>query len=140
VVTDTKHWDAKNLLLFVSGRSGQENSISELKTNFAFDHIPTNAYQANSAYMQMNQMAYNLSIAMQHEMGLTSKHPSNPKTTRIYRTMEWKIFRFLVLNRAGRIAWDHGKKVLNLTYNKATKQLYNRIVSALKNQKFKKAA
>jgi hypothetical protein len=40
-------------LTFVSGRSAQENSISELKTSFAFDHIPTNTYQANSAYMQM---------------------------------------------------------------------------------------
>lgn len=140
VVTDTKEWNPKDLLLFVSGRSGQENSIGELKNNFAFDHIPTNTYQANSAYMQMSQMAYNLSISMQHGMGLTRKHPSNPKTTRIYRTMEWKTFRFLILNRAGRIAWDCGKKVLNLTYNKATKQLYDRIVSSLKHQEFKKAA
>lgn len=140
VVTDTKKWNPKDLLLFVSGRSGQENSIGELKSNFAFDHIPTNTYQANSAYMQMSQMAYNLSISMQHEMGLTRRHPSNPKTTRIHRTMEWKTFRFLILNRAGRIAWDYGKRVLNLTYNKATKQLYDRIVSSLKHQEFKKAA
>ena len=47
VVTDNKNWDPKELLLFVSGRSAQENSISELKTSFAFDHIPTNTYQAN---------------------------------------------------------------------------------------------
>jgi hypothetical protein len=39
----------------------------------AFDHIPTNTYQANSAIMQISQMAYNLSISMQHSMGLVKK-------------------------------------------------------------------
>lgn len=140
VTTDSKDWDPKELLLFVSGRSGQENSIGELKSNFAFDHIPTNTYQANSAYMQMSQMAYNLSISMQHEMGLARKHTSNPKATRIFQTMKWKTFRFLILNRAGRIGWERGKKVLHLTYNVATKQLYERIVKSLENQKFEKAA
>jgi len=140
VTTDTKDWDPKELLLFVSGRSGQENSIGELKSNFAFDHIPTNTYQANSAYMQMSHMAYNLSISMQHEMGLARKNSSNPKTTRTYQTRKWKTFRFLILNRAGRIGWERGKKVLDLTYNKATKQLYDRIVRSLENQKFDKAA
>ncbi len=120
--------------------SGQENSIGELKSNFAFDHIPTNTYQANSAYMQMSQMAYNLSISMQHEMGLARKNSSNPKTTRVYQTRKWKTFRFLIVNRAGRIGWEQGKKVLDLTYNQATKKLYDRIVASLENQNFRKAA
>jgi hypothetical protein len=140
VVTDTKEWKPKELLLFVSGRSGQENSIAELKTDFAFDHIPTMAYQANSAYLQMSQMAFNQSISMQHDMGLARKHSANPKTTRLFRTMKWKTFKFLVLNRAGRIAWEDGKKVLYLSYNKATKQLFDRIADSLKLQEFKKAA
>jgi hypothetical protein len=140
VVTDTKAWKPKELLLFVSGRSGQENSIAELKTDFAFDHIPTMAYQANSAYLQISQMAFNQSISMQHEMGLARRHRANPKTTRLFRTMKWKTFKFLILNRAGRIAWDDGKKVLFLTYNKATRQLYNRIADSLKWQDYKKAA
>lgn len=59
VVTDTKQWDAKEFLLFVSGRSGQENSLNEQKYDFAFGYVPTNTYQANSAYFQISQMAYN---------------------------------------------------------------------------------
>ncbi len=59
VVTDTKVWSPEDLLLFVCGRSAQENSTSELKTSFAFDYISTNTYQANSAYLQIRQMAYN---------------------------------------------------------------------------------
>jgi hypothetical protein len=63
-VTDTKAWNPEDLLLFVFGRSSQENSISELKTSFAFDYIPTNTYQANSAYLQISQMVYNLATSM----------------------------------------------------------------------------
>jgi len=140
IVTDTKDWRPKELLLFVSGRSAQEKSIGELKTNFAFDSIPTNTYQANSAHMQMSQMAYNLAISMQHDMGLVRKQKANPKTTRIFRNMGWKTFRFLILNRAGRIAPDHGTKTLYLTFNNATKQLYDRIDASLREQDFKKAA
>ena len=140
VVTHSKAWKPKELLLFVSGRSGHENSIAELKTDFAFDHIPTMAYQANSAYLQISQMAFNQSISMQHEMGLARRHLTNPKTTRLFRTMKWKTFKFLIINRVGRIAWDDGKKVLCLTYNKATKQLFNRIADSLKQTEFKKAA
>jgi hypothetical protein len=140
VVTDTKQWDAKELLLFVSGRSGQENSLSELKDDFAFGYVPTNTYQANSAYFQVSQMAYNLSLSLQHEMGLVKKHSTNPKRTRFYQGWKWKTFRFLILNRAGRIGWDRGTKVLYLTFNKATKQLYDRIGNALNNSNLKKAA
>jgi len=139
VVTDTKQWDAKELLLFVSGRSGQENSLSELKDDFAFGYVPTNTYQANSAYFQISQMAYNLSLSLQHEMGLVKKHPTNPKRTRFYQGRKWKTFRFLILNRAGRIGWEQGTRVLYLTFNKATKQLYDRIGNTLNNPT-KKAA
>ncbi len=140
VVTDTKQWDAKELLLFVSGRSGQENSLSELKDDFAFGYVPTNTYQANSAYFQISQMAYNLSLSLQHEMGLVKKQSINPKRTRFYQGWKWKTFRFLILNRAGRIGWDQGTKVLYLTFNRATKQLYDRIGTALNNPTLKKAA
>jgi len=140
VVTDTKDWDPEELLLFVSGRSAQENSIGELKTSFAFAHIPTNTYQANSAYMQISQMAYNLGISMQHSMGLSKKRTADRKRTRLLKIMEWKTFRFLILNRAGRIAWHKGKKVLEMTQNSATESLYNKISDSLKHTEFKKAA
>ena len=140
VVTDTKDWDPEELLLFISGRSAQEASIGELKTDFAFDHVPTNTYQANSAYQQISQLAYNLAISMQHAMGLTKKHKANRKRTRLYNRMEWKTFRFLILNRAGRIVHNQGKKVLEMTRNLATEKLYNKILASLATAKLKKAA
>ena len=85
-------------------------------------------------------MAYNLSISMQHDMGLSKKQPCNQKSTRLYRLNEWKTLRFLIVNRAGRITWEGGKKVLKMTYNKATKELYDRIRDSLNQQDFKMAA
>jgi hypothetical protein len=140
VVTDTKKWNPEELLQFVSGRSAQENSISELKSSFAFDHIPTNQYQANSAYMQISQMAYNLAISMQHDMGLASKRAKNKKKTRIFKTMKWKTLRFLLINRAGRINRVNGLKVLQMTTNKKTEELYKKISESLSQIEFKKAA
>jgi hypothetical protein len=140
VVTDNKTWKPKDLLMFVSGRSAQENSIGELKTSFAFDHIPTNTYQANSAYMQMSQMAYNLSISMQHSMGMSADRDAKGKSTRRFKSMKWKTFRFLILNRAGRIAWRNGIKVIELTKNNETELLYRKISNALDQIEFKKAA
>jgi hypothetical protein len=140
VVTDTKQWNPEELLQFVSGRSAQENSISELKSSFAFDHIPTNQYQANSAYMQISQMAYNLAISMQHDMGLAGKRTKNKKKTRIFKTMKWKTVRFLLINRAGRINWVNGVKVLQMTTNKKTEELYEKISESLSQIEFKKAA
>jgi hypothetical protein len=140
VVTDAKDWAPEDLLLFVSGRSAQEHSISELKTSFAFDSIPTNTYQANSVYMQMSQMAYNLATSMQHSMGLAKRHKPNKKCTRVHRVMEWRTFRFLILNRAGRIAWQNGKKVLQMTKNPETMSLYKKITSSMEEVRLKKAA
>ena len=139
-MTDNNKWDPKDLLLFISGRSAQENSISELKNSFAFDHVPTNTYQANSAYMQISQMAYNLSISMQHSMGLSSARDPKGKSTRKFKSMKWKTFRFLILNRAGRIAWRKGIKVIELTKNDETELLYRNISTTLNEIKFKKAA
>ncbi len=140
VVTDTQRWEPQQLLLFVCGRSAQENSISELKTSFAFDHIPTNLYQANSAYQQISQMAYNLATSLQLTTGLAKKRVENKKSTRLFQAMEWKTIRFLLINRAGRIVWNNGSKVLQMTKNLKTKELYEKISNSLTDMQFKLAA
>jgi hypothetical protein len=90
--------------------------------------------------MQMSQMADNLSISMQHRMGLSTERDTKGKATRRFKSMKWKTFRFLILNRAGRIAWRNGTKVIELTKNNETELLYRKISTALKQIEFKKAA
>lgn len=62
------------------------------------------------------------------------------KSTRMFKNLEWKTFRFLILNRAGRIAWRKGIKVLELTKNKETELLYKKISTVLTDCEIKKAA
>lgn len=76
----------------------------------------------------------------QHEMGLVKKHSTHPKSLRFYQGWKWKTFRFLILNPAGRIAWEQGSKVLYLTFDNARKHLYARMTNALSNQMLKKVA
>ena len=54
--------------------------------------------------------------------------------------MEWKTIRFLLINRAGRISWEKGVKVLQMTKNKKTKELYDKISNSLSEKEFKNAA
>jgi len=132
IVTNNKDWNEEELFDFMSGRSAQENSISELKSDFYFDHLLGNSYQANSANLQIIQMAYNLMISMQIDVGLApKKNNKNKKTTRKYLCMKMKTLRFLIIYKAGKIVYDNGCKVLKLTANKSTEELYNKVQTNL---------
>ena len=85
-------------------------------------------------------MAYNLATSMQHSMGLAQKRKANKKFTRLHKIMEWRTFRFLILNRAGKIGWQDGYKVLQMTENPKTKSLYEAILNSLEEINLKKAA
>ena len=99
--------------------------ISELKDDFQFDHLLGQSYQANSANLQLSQMAYNLMISMQIDSGLAKK--VTKKRTRLFTFMKMKTLRLLVICKAGKIGGDNGRKVLKLTQNKATEALYESI-------------
>ena len=73
-------------------------------------------------------------------MGMAKNRDAKGKSTRMFKNLEWKTFRFLVLNRAGRIAWREGIKVIELTKNNETELLYHNILTALNSIEFKKAA
>ena len=85
-------------------------------------------------------MAYNVATSMQLITGLAKKRAENKKNTRLFQTMEWKTIRFLLINRAGHIAWNNGSKVLQMTKNLKTKELYEKISNSLSDIQFKKAA
>ena len=57
-------------------KAGHSSDVSpELKQEFAFDTIPTKKYQANSTYLQISTIAYNLVHNFQQSAGLTKKRP-----------------------------------------------------------------
>ena len=123
---------AKNLFKFMSGRSAQEKAIGELKSDFSFDKLPSGSFAANSAFLQLCMLSYNLMTSFQLE-GLGYKETKQRKiiTTRIFKNVRFKTIRFFVINKAGLFYRPNGKQVLALSKNEATKKLYNKILNYL---------
>src|SRR5215813_5832868 len=109
----------------------QEKTLGELKGEFALDAVPTNHYGANSAWLQLCILAHNLMRSFQLHLRLATPKPSSWKRTSSYRIASMKTLRFLVINRAARLARISGRKVLRFSSNPATESLYERILYRL---------
>jgi Transposase DDE domain group 1 len=130
-VTTNQPLSPRALWDFISGRGAQEKTFSELKNDLAFDVIPTNHYAANSAWQQLCVLAHNLMHALQLDTGIARGKRRPRKRTALYRLLTMKTLRFLLIARAGRLARIRGRRVLRLTANPATQQLYDRTARAL---------
>jgi hypothetical protein len=118
------------LYAFVCGRGAQEKTLGELKGEFALDVVPTNHYGANSAWQQLSVLAYNVARTFQLDT-LAEAKPRTRKRTFRYRLRSLRTLRFLLINRAGRLARIGGRQVLRLTRNPATEKLYGQIAHRL---------
>ena len=119
------------LWYFAAGRGAQEKTIAELKGEFALDVVPTNHYGANSAWLQLCVLAHNLMRSFQLHLSLATPKPSSWKRTYSYRIASMKTLRFLLINRAARLARISGRKVLRFSSNPAIESLYDRIINRL---------
>jgi hypothetical protein len=119
------------LWYFAAGRGAQEKTIAELKGEFALDAVPTNHYGANSAWLQLGVLAHNLMRSFQLHLGLATPKPSSRKRTYSYRIASMKTLRFLLINRAARLARISGRKVLRFSFSPATDTLYHQIINRL---------
>jgi hypothetical protein len=119
------------LWYFAAGRGAQEKTFAELKGEFALDVVPTNHYGANSAWLQLCILAHNLMRSFQLHSTLATPKPPSWKRTYSYRIASMKTLRFLLINRAARLARISGRKVLRFSSDPATESLYERIVNRL---------
>jgi DDE family transposase len=119
------------LWYFATGRGAQEKTFAELKGEFALDVVPTNHYGANSAWLQLSVLAHNLMRSFQLHATLATPKPRSRKRTYSYRIASMKTLRFLLINRAARLARISGRKVLRFSYNPATENLYDRVTDHL---------
>jgi hypothetical protein len=115
------------LWYFAAGRGAQEKTFAELKGEFALDVVPTNHYGANSAWLQLSILAYNLMRSFQLHSTLATPKPRSRKRTYSYRIASMKTLRFLFINRAARLARISGRMVLRFSSNPATETLYDRV-------------
>lgn len=130
-VTSNLELQPKALWEFASGRGAQEKIIGELKGECAFDVIPTNHYAANSAWQYLSVLAHNLIRSFQLDAGLTLPKTRTLKRTFAHRILSLRTLRFLFIVRAGRIARIRGRRILRLSDNPATEDLYQRVDRAL---------
>jgi hypothetical protein len=93
--------------------------------------VPTNHYGANSAWQQLSILAHNLIRSFQMRSALAAPKPRSRKRTYSYRIASMKTLRFLLINRAARLARISGRKVLRFSSNPATEILYDRIAHRL---------
>lgn len=119
------------LWYFAAGRGAQEKTIAELKSEFALDAVPTNHYGANSAWLQLCVLAHNLMRSFQLHLSLATPKPPSRKRTYSYRIASMKTLRFLLINRAARLARIAGRKVLRFSSNPTTETLYHQILTRL---------
>jgi len=100
------------LWYFAAGRGAQEKTFAELKGEFALDVVPTNPYGANSAWQQLFILTHNLIRSFQMHSALAAPKPRSRKRTYSYPIASMKTLRFLLINRAARLARISGRKVL----------------------------
>ncbi len=119
------------LWYFAAGRGAQEKTFAQLKGEFALDVVPTNHYGANSAWLPLSILAHNLMRSFQLHSTLATTTPPSRKRTYSYRIASMKTLRFLLINRAARLARIAGRKVLRFSANPATETLYDRVADHL---------
>jgi hypothetical protein len=112
---------------FSAGRGAQEKTFAELKGEFALDAVPTNHYGANSAWLQLAVLAHNLMRSFQLHSTLAPAKSRSPKRTYSYRIASMKTLRFLLINRAARLARIAGRNVLRFSHNPATQRLFDQV-------------
>jgi len=121
----------RGLWHFMCGRGLHEKTIGELKSGLALDTIPTQDYQANSAWQQLVVLTHNLLANFQIETGLTQRHRTRKSTTR-WALQSVSTLRFELINRAGRLVRPRGRLVLRLPRCQHLSDTFHRITAALK--------
>ncbi len=96
---------------FMCGRVTHEKVYGELKGGFAFDCVPTQRYEANSAWQVFSIIAFNLMRVLQ--TGTAERRSINRKrrTIRPFQTIQTLRYRFI--NRAGLLIKPNGRQILD---------------------------
>lgn len=130
VVATNKSVSLRALWHFHNGRGGQEKILSELKSGYAFDAIPTQRYSANTTWQKLNVLSHNLVTSFQLATTATPKPKSLKRTTAfLFQTIS--TIRFEWLGRAARLLRPAGTASLRLADNERVRERITRIEQKL---------
>lgn len=116
----------------MNGRGIHEKVYGELKTGFAFDAVPSQDYQANSAWQVLSVMAFNLMRGFQ--VATTARpRATNPKRRSRFRFQSIHTLRYELVNRAGLVTRPDGHRVLDVGTVPGVVACFKNITSKLRN-------
>ena len=128
-IVTNKTVSGRTLWFFLCGRGTHEKVYGELKGGFAFDCVPTQRYEANSAWQVISVLAFNLTRALQAD--LTERRTSNRKrrSIRLFQTIH--TLRFQFINRAGLLVQPNGRSTLDVGNNAIVRERFQAIERAI---------
>jgi len=115
-VATNKEVGLKTLWGFMAGRGAHEKALSELKTGYAFDSVPTHSYAANSTWQILSAMAHNLVVSLQISTAAQQRR-QNAKRSPLFALKRIGTIRFEWLCRAGLLQNLGGRHTLKLSKN-----------------------
>ena len=125
-LTPKRLWD------FMAGRGAQEKTFGELKTEWAFDVVPTKRYGANSAWQQISVLGHNLLRWFQLSTG-AAKKPRSSKRTFSYLFQSLRTVRFTLICQPVRQIRPRGRTHLRYAVAPATADTMRTLEKVLAN-------
>jgi hypothetical protein len=128
-IVTNKAISGRTLWFFLCGRGTHEKVYGELKGGFAFDCVPTQRYEANSAWQVMSILAFNLMRALQ--AGITERRRSNRKRRAIRLFQSIQTLRYQFINRAGLLVQPNGRSTLDVGSNAIVRERFQAVERAI---------
>ena len=129
-IVTNKAVSGRTLWFFMCGRGTHEKVYGELKSGFAFDCIPTQSFEANSAWQVLSVIAFNLTRGLQSAT-TAKKRRTNRKRQTVRRFELIHTLRYRLINRAGLLVQPGGKTTLDVGNNKMIRERFEAIGQAL---------
>ncbi len=129
-VATNKTISPRTLWYFMCGRGTHEKVYGELKSGFAFACVPTQHFEANSAWQVLSIMAFNLMRGFQAKTGAEQRR-TNRKRRAIHRFDLIHTLRYEFLNRAGLLVNPGGRATLDVGDNQMVRDRFASLNSAL---------
>jgi len=129
-VATNKTVEVRALWHFMAGRGAHEKTLAELKSQVAFEAIPTNDRYANAAWQLLSALTLNLVRSFQIDAG-AARRPRTLKRTFDYVFQSLATLRFELINQPLRIAQPGGRSQLRFAVSSPVRELIRRCERAV---------
>jgi hypothetical protein len=129
-VASNKRVRLRTLWDFMAGRGGHEKTLGELKQHLAFDTIPTQDWDANSAWLLISALTHNVVRRFQLTTGAAERR-NGPKRTYRWVLESLRTLRFELLNLPAKLATPEGRPQLRLAAAPETQRRITHILDTM---------